>query len=301
MAQVFPPIALTLGATDIAASSYSEWSDATAYIAGDEVVVTTAIPHREYRALQSSTNKPPATEPAYWSDLGATNQYRLLDDSVNTQTTATTSFYTTLTPAGTPTHLALYGLSGVLSVRVEITFDGALVYDVTHVLSVLRETGSWWEFFFGARTYQSSLQVPVGGWYGGEFKLTFTGDTGATLGVGHAALGIATGIGETMYGAQLEMTQYSTKEPDEWGNMVLVRRQNAKVARCKLVCSDAQVDHIYSVLAALDATPAAWDLNNTTGAGEGYDSFRIWGIANFRVLLEGHNATYCELDVTGLI
>jgi hypothetical protein len=299
--QVFPPTVVTLDATNIPASSYSEWSSVTNYVAGNNVRVTTAVPHREYRALQASLNKPPATEPAYWSDLGATNQYRLLDDSSSTQTTATTSFYSTLIPAGTPTHLALFGMTGVLSVRIEVTFEGAVVYDVTHTLEVLRETASWWEFFFGLRAYQSSLLVPVGGWYGGEFKLTFTGDTGATVGVGHVALGIAISLGETLYGANLAMTQYSTKEADEWGNIVLVRRVNAKVASVKLLCNDAQVDHIYRTLEALDATPAAWDLNNTTGAGEGYDSFRIWGIADFRILLESHNGTYCELDVTGLI
>lgn len=299
--QVFPPLALTLGATDIAASAFAEWSDATPYIAGDEVVVTTAIPHREYRALQAGTNKPPATNPEYWSDLGATNQYRLIDDSVSTPTEAVGSFYITLTPAGTPTHLALFGLAGVLSVRVEIEFDGEPVYDVTHTLSILRATGSWWEFFFGARTYQSSLLVPVGGWYNGIFKLTFTGDSGTTIGVGHAALGIAQHLGETLYGAEIGMTQYSTKETDEWGNTLLVRRPNAKLASVRLLCDDAGVDRIYRILEALDATPAAWDLNNTTGAGEGYDVFRIWGIADFRVLLSSHNGTYCELDVEGLI
>lgn len=297
--RVIRPQEISLAATDIAPSSYAEWDSGTSYVPGNYVVVTTATPHREYRALQNSTGLHPATNPAYWADQGATNQYRLLDDSTSTRTTATTSFYTTAQTPGSPTHLAAFGLDGVRSVRVQITWDGSEVYDQTTAMQIQRYTASWWEFFFGTRTYQSSLVAAIGGWYQGVIKVTFAGDTGAAIGVGHLALGGEQILGVTASGVELRMTQYSTKETDEFGNILLVPRANAKVASVQLRCDDDQVDRIYRVLESLDATPAVWDLNNDIT--DGRDVLRIWGIADFRLLYDVPNETVCELDVQGLI
>jgi hypothetical protein len=296
--QVYTPLLVVLDSSTADASTYAEWSSATAYVAGDNVKVTTAVPHHEYRALQSGTNKPPADYPDYWLDLGVTNPYRMLDSTVSTRSTATTTFSSVLTVTGTPSHLTLFGLDSVLSVRVQIEFDGTEVFDELYPLSVIRETGSWWEFFFGTRDYQTSLIQAIGGWYDATVTLTFTGDTGSTIGVGHCVLTQAHYLGETMYGVDLRMTQYSTKEEDGFGNKILVPRANAKVATAKLVLSESGVDRCYRILEALDATPCAWDLNNS---GSNFDSFRIWGIADFRVLLQEVGRTYCELDVEGLI
>lgn len=296
--RVIPSMDITLLATNITGSSYAEWSDVANYTAGDYVKVTTATPHREYRALQGGVNHPPATSPEYWSDQGATNQYRLLDDSTSTRTTATTSFWTTVQAPGTPTYLCLFGLDNVLTVEVQIQFDGEEVYNQLYALTIQRYTASWWEFFFGSRDYQASILIPIGGYYQGEVTVSFSGDTGATIGVGHLVLGTPLVLGETIFGAQLEMTQYSTKETDDFGNLILVPRDNAKIASVKLYCDDAQIDRIYRTLERLDATAAVWDLND---GGRDLDVLRIWGIADFRILLEDINGTFCELDVKGMI
>lgn len=297
--QVIVPSALTLTSTTVAASALAEWSAATAYSIGNQVKVTTTTPHREYEALQSGTNYPPAANPSHWLDLGATNQYRMIDDSVSSQTTATTAIEVVITPPGRFTHVALFGLSNVVQVQCVVTADAVDVFDATWAVSRIDESLAWSDYYFGEGIYGSSLVESVTAAYSDTtVTLTLTGDTGVTVGCGHLVLGVATYLGATLYGADLGIVDYSRKEADTWGNIQLVERAYAQTISARLRVDDSQVDRVASTLARLRATPCVYDCNNTGGAIE---SLRLFGFyRDFAVLLAGHNDSACELQLEGL-
>jgi hypothetical protein len=88
---------VSLVSSDVSESLYSEYdySGSTSYNSTDRVYVsyesdgvTERTPHKIYEATATTTTYPPEN-PANWSDLGATNRWKMFDGSPTSQTIAT--------------------------------------------------------------------------------------------------------------------------------------------------------------------------------------------------------------------
>lgn len=113
------------------ASDGSVWSSAIAYTAGAKVCYV----HERYEALKENTNKRPDQNAddidSPWRRLGATNQYAMLDDFVDTQTVSPqgTTEMTFSVPFNRATSFALLNVYAS-SVHVRITDDtGGVFFD----------------------------------------------------------------------------------------------------------------------------------------------------------------------------
>jgi hypothetical protein len=302
--RVIVPLTLTLTSSTATASALDEWSDATAYVPGNQVKVTTSVPHTEWESIQGGTNKPPADEPDYWVQLGVTNPYRMLDNTVNTTSTATETFTAVLTTPRRITHLGLFGLDGVRSVTVSVIYDGETEWTDTATLGRLDESATWWEYFFNAADYGETLVMAVPGWHNSDqtISVTFTGDTSATVSVGHLVLGVGQELGMTVYSAEAGIQSFSRKEADAWGNYYLAPRANAKRIQARVIIPGGTVDRVYRAISGLDAVAAVYDFNNSEAPEAARDALTVFGFfRDFRLLMEGYNQDYAEFEVEGLI
>jgi hypothetical protein len=94
---------------------------------------------------------------------------------------------------------------------------------------------------------------------------------------------------------QLGIKDYSRKETNEWGDVVLTQRSFAKKAQVPLSLDPAQIDALYDYLSGLRATPALWIVSDQ------YTSSVVYGYyQDFEILITYKDIADCNLTLEGL-
>lgn len=295
---VVKPIVITgamLTATDVAEADYAAWSGATTYALGNRAILTST--HKVYESLQASNlNHDPATSPTWWAEVSPTNRWKAFDLSNSTQTAKATSLYYELLPAKACSSVAALNLAGAQQIRIRMTDPSfGLVYDKTTDLVSIPEASTWYDWFFGARVEQTQhLANDLPTYPNATIRIDLTG--GATLAVGVLLLGQQHAIGDGVnYGARLGIRDYSRKETNEWGDVVLIQRAFAKLRGFSVQVPTEDLDRVEMLLTSLRATPALWI------GDESYAALSIYGwYSSFEVLVSYPTYADCNIEIEGL-
>ena len=256
--KVVKPIAVTdamLISTDVPETDYPAYAAGTTYPLGGRVIVLSN--HSIYESLQASNvGHDPLTSPTWWIRVSATNPWKLFDTSNSTQTKKSTSFTYTIKPNQAINAFAALNLTACSSLRIRLVDPVyGTVYDKTIDLTSVPETVGWWEWFFGQRT-APTLTVSLGlpSFPAASLILDFEG--GADLAVGTVIFGQQTFLGRGIkYGARVGIKDYSRKETNDFGDVVLVQRAFAKRANFDMYLDKAQTDSVQNILSGLRAVP----------------------------------------------
>lgn len=284
-----------LVSSTVAENDHPAWDSATVYAIGDRVIV--AAEHKIYEALTSNTNKPPATSPSDWLDLGATNRWRMFDEKVGTLTSATTSMSVTLKP-GVANALALINVNAA-TVQVTMTDPSAgVVFDRTYKLYAPYGVTDWYQYFFDEVRRKNTLVVSgMPSYRNAEIAVTLSGTTGSTIELGALVVGKERVYADAANaGASVGIQDFSRKERDAFGNFQIVERSFAKRARWSLVLRNVDVDDFQLRLAELRARPAVY-----VGSGR-LDAAVIYGFyRDFDVVIAYPNHSECSIELEGLV
>lgn len=294
--QLVKSIAITpamLTATSILENDYPEWAAPTTYSAGERVIF--ASEHKIYESLQSgNVGKYPDAEPTWWVEVSATNRWKLFDLSSSTQTVSATDCYYEITPGIACTALGLLNFSGILSIRIRVTDPTfGVVYDKTTDMRRTIESAGWYSWFFGARAEKTqfiALDLPS------YPKATIRIDLTGTPAIGVIVLGQLRTIGiGVMLGARVGIRDYSRKERNTWGDVVLTQRAFAKRESLSVLIDNKNLDNTHRLLAALRATPCLWIGHKP------YDSTVVYGFYNdFEINIQYADYAECSIDIEGL-
>ena len=296
--KVVKPIAVTdamLISTDVPETDYPAYAAGTTYPLGGRVIVLSN--HSIYESLQdSNTGHDPLSSPTWWIRVSATNAWKLFDNSNSTQTKKSTSFTYTIKPNQAINALAALNLAACTSLRIRLVDPVyGTVYDSTLNLSSVPEAVGWWEWFFGQRvqpTLTVSLDLPS--FPNATLTMDFAG--GVDLAVGTVLFGQQTFLGKGIkYGARVGIKDYSRKETNDFGDVVLVQRAFAKRANFDMYLDKAQTDSVQNILSGLRAVPCLW-----IGSSE-YESTILYGIyKDFEVMISYPTYSDCSLEIEGL-
>lgn len=307
---------------DITESGLSAWAAGTTYALGNQcyVITTEASPKTIHRIFESVVagnvgHHPLSKETGYWIEVGATNRWRMfdqssgsyteyLDDSVDLSDPLVVWFNVTDIDINV---LALLDVSGAVSISAQF-FDTshAAITGYDAVSSSLLEWDmaipvSWYWWFF-ADINQSSqsllyLNKPPSAVY---LKVTINQAVDAVpIRVGTLAFGGAVEIGDTQFGATLGLLDFSKKVRDEvFGTFSVLERGYARTMSCDCVLSNSSVSSVYSLLASIRAVPVIW-----IGSAEAtFNSTIVYGFyKSFNVVLESAGASMCNLEIEGLV
>lgn len=271
-------------------TDYPAWNSATSYAAGDRAII--AATHKVYQAITPSVNKAPAANPADWVEVGMTNRWRMFDDLVGTQTTASGSIEVVVTP-GMATGIALFSVSAD-SVRVEMTdaTDGK-VFDETYSLSGDIEEANWYSYFFDDVPTKSSLVVQgLPSYRNASVKVTISG--GSAVSVGALVFGRLYRLADAILAnTTVGIQDFSRKERDEWGNFTIVERAFADVARWNFIINNSRIDEVKKRLASLRATPAVYIGSEEYASTVIYGFYRDFDVA---IAYPEHSEVSIELE-----
>ncbi len=276
-------------------NDHPEWSSATAYTVGQKVII--AATHQIYEALTAHTNKPPATSPADWLPLGATNRWRMFDSKVGTTTSAAGLVSVTLAP-GIVTGVALFGVNAA-QVQVVMTDQvEGVVFDRTVDLQDYTDITDWHAYFFEDVRRKPSLIVEgLPSYRAAQLTITASGGEAETVSIGSLVIGkVRTFAENILAGASVGIQDFSRKERDAFGNFQVVERAYADLVRWRLILDNSRVDFFRETLASLRATPAVYVGSNAFNSTVIYGFFR-----DFDVTIAYPNHSECSIEIEGLV
>ena len=116
--------------------------------------------------------------------------------------------------------------------------------------------------------------------------------------VGVLKPGITADIGLTQWGASVGISDYSVKDRDPFGNVVINERAYSKKASFSVETGLSQFSKVFKTLAALRATPCVYIGTEE----EGYEPLLIYGFfKDFSIDIQYLDYHLCALEIEGLI
>lgn len=281
--------------SNVAENDYPEWTAGTNTIGTRKII---AAQHKVYEVLASTTTDSPlvglAANPPTWMEIGYTNRWRLFDEVVGTLTTNSGTVSVTIKPGTVVNSLALFNVQGK---SVTITMDDPVegrVYNRT-VNLVDAAVDNWYDWFFADIEVRSSMVILDMPAYG-TANVTVTIDSSSTAAVGALVIGKLVPVGTTTYGAKVGIDDYSRKERDKFGNLVVVEGAFSDTGDFPVVVETDRVSKIKKMLAEIRSKPVVWIGEET------YEATIIYGFfKSFDLIYSGPDASDCQLSIEGLI
>lgn len=293
--KVIRPVALTdamLIDTTVPESEHPTWASGTTYALGDRVMLS----HRIWESLQNgNTGNDPAVSPTWWANAGPTNRWAAWDASNSTSTAQPYEMSFEIDPGAAVNVVAAVGVVGATSMRVRLVDESyGVVYDETADFSTLPQESDWWNWFFGERVLRTlAVFRDIPAFPAAHLLIDLEG--GAELAVGTLMFGQLRqmGVGVSR-GLSLGIRDYSRKEVNEFGDVVLTRRSNAKRARAQIILEESEIDSAYAFFESVTATPCLWLLSDI-------ESTVVYGwFEDLEILLKYVDIAETELTLQGL-
>ena len=271
----------------------SIWAIGTTYALGARVILVAT--NSLYESLVAgNVGFSPDVNPLKWARVSATNRFRMFDTVNSSSSTRSALVDVSVLPSAVVNALALLNVVAQ-SIRVRMTdpTDG-VVFDTTYPMQAPPLLADWWNYFFDPITTKTDLFVSMPS-YGSATIRVEAAKTG-TVSIGTMILGAANSIGDGVeYGASVGIQDYSRKERNQWGDLVLVERSFARRASYRMLVPNANRPALNALLSSIRATPSLWV--GVTGQEDTY----IFGIyKDYQFIIEFTEDSVLTLDLEGL-
>jgi hypothetical protein len=297
--KIIRPMTITdavLASSNVPETDYAAWSAATTYADDAYAIIVSADTHQVWQSIAAGNlNHPPATSPTWWALVGATNRWRMFDQSTTSQTSNADSIAVSLDTAG---RIDAVALMNVDAAEASITMTDAVagvVYDRTVSLVSTSGINDAWSYCFEPIVRRRDLVLDdLPPYANAQIDITLSAP-GSTVKCGNCIVGLSRSIGDTQRGARLGIQDYSLKTRDAWGNYTVTERAYNRTASFLVQMDAALVDEVTALLATYRATPIVY-LGTTR-----YASTAVFGFyKDFTVEIAYATRSVCSLDVEGL-
>jgi len=250
------------------------YSTAVTYVLG----ATASYNQRVYESLQASNanNLPPVlpeTENAWWTDVGPTNKFAMVDMASNTQTVSASTLTAVFAPG---MRVNTIGFTGLSATSITVTATSRLTGVPTDVVVfgprttdlVIRRVLNGYDYAFEPFGTQPSLvYFDVPPYSDIVFTITISNSNG-NVKCGSVVVGTYIYLGDTRKGANGDALNFSTIERDLYGKATLIPRRSVPKISVNLLCPSIYVNKVRVARANLNAVPALY-----TGLDDGSNNY----------------------------
>ncbi|CAL9959634.1 hypothetical protein VPHK46_0054 [Vibrio phage K46] len=192
---------------------------APSYSVGDRVILESE--HLVYQCLVSTRQNPKdgATEDATatWIEVGPTNKWAMFDGLQNTKTMSSTDFTITLNPVAFSNTLAIFGFTGVASIRIEVDNSlGMNIYDKTYSMNDFSSIYDHYTYaFYQISSLDKFIATDLPPLPNTTIRVTFSG---SDMTIGELVTGFAIDIGQLVAeNTKSDRFRYREQEYNEFG------------------------------------------------------------------------------------
>ena len=238
-------------ASNLTEDEHLPYDAATTYARGD--FATSLTTHTVYRSLvdantgndpdaeQVAINDPFVTDPnpIHWQVFSATNLWRLFDKKPSVPAEGTTTVTVTVAPGKFIDGVAVFNVSGVETLLVEMKNDGATVYSVETSMQDDSIVIDGWSYYFTEILQLPELVLTGFPPYGSAtIEFTFTGDA---IKIGQICFGPIWDLGFVEHGASgFKGLDFSDVGVDEYGNLKTNKRAATSLHTFDVVLNTAE-------------------------------------------------------------
>lgn len=275
------------------------WAVGTTYAAAARVSAS----HMIYESVQAANvGHDPTTDTTltWWTPVVATNRWRMFDARNTSKTSRAGGIDLTLAPGAVYSGLYLGGMSGVSSAQVTMTdATVGVVYDKTTDMQVPMSSSDWYTYFFepvevgGESVIATDLPIYPNATIRVQL---FTASAPVVASIGVCVVGNVKQIGLGInYGVRVGIQDYSRKERNAYGDMLVVERAFAKRATFDMHVPRADVDSVHTLLSSVRAVPCVWI------GSDDYQSTVIFGFyKDFDISIQYFDFSVLSLSLEGL-
>jgi hypothetical protein len=280
----------------------TEWDGAGGLSAGVERMVTTTAEgaseatHKVYAVASGgdSSVDPTTDDGTNWTDLGSTNRWKLFNSIVQDVTSQNDGFEYVVTPDSNVTGVGIMNANaGSIAITVDDPVEGIIFDETFSMVAPISEAG-WWPYLFEPVDRKSNLYVDgIPPNVGAEFTVEFIGDGAVSAGI--LKFGYSRQLGESTYGANFSIIDYSTKEVTG-GQATISQGPYRDVADVPVAVPNSAFSNVKRILADYRATPAIW------AADENRDGTIIYGYYDrFDIMIANPALSELVIRIEGLI
>ncbi|MGE4536551.1 MAG: hypothetical protein AB7D37_05690 [Desulfovibrio sp.] len=292
------PRDITLISTNVAENDAQEWDGDTTYAAGVTVMVT--ADHRIYKSLRETTGENPADHlvgsDSAWSDKGATNAYKMLDEYINTTTSAEELLDVTISVARCDA-VGLFGCRGK-TLTIDVISGGTIIY--TRTWTLLKKVYTYTEYFFSDPVFVRDVftAIPIRG--ASTMRIRIDAGAGGTAQCGIVVTGMSAYLGETQWDVTPSRVSYSKIITDDYGNTSLSKGRLAKYLKFKARINTKEIDYIQKRLDDIDGIACIFVAYSETGYQP--EALLVYGYAKeVEPNLPNSELSTVQFEVEGLV
>ena len=287
---------------------YPAWNVATAYAVGDRVIVDSL--QSAFECVSSHTGTTPTlTMTTPWVRIGASNAWKPFDAAVSAQLVG----YAGGDQAVDLMRIRLTGLGRFSTVcvlatdasRVRVKFtdpNGTETYNTLRkAVDTTPVIDAWTYCFADLNVSRDFVFDGIDGWGSTAdsiLDIIVSNDaSGTPVRIGEIVVGLAVDIGECHAGPELSLIDYSRKETNEYGDLVLVERPYSFRGTFDVEIASDRRNRIQSLMAVLRATPCVF----FPSEDDANDGLIIYGFErDFSITYQTPTRTYASLEIEGL-
>lgn len=256
--RIVRPIEVTdaeLNSTNVV-NEYADWDIGSApYAAGQKAVDGNEV----YESISSNSDQPSigaAADPPTWLRLGWSNQYRMFRDGRDSESSRVGGIDVELEFGQVITTVAALGLQGSEVTLTATDPTDGLVYDET-IRLVDVGVSDWWEYFFlPYESEDTALFEGVPPYPSAVYNLSISVESPSDEALaGRIIAGAERELGVSNYGTSVSIIDYSTKERDGFGNIVLVPRRTVRLVDYDVTVSSPRIDFVVRQLEQIASMP----------------------------------------------
>lgn len=279
--------------SNVPETDYAVWNSATAYTAGQRVILTTGV-HKIYESITSNTNKNPVTSITDWVEVSPTNRWKMFDSSGGTITSNANSIVFSFS-ADKVTSMGFLDLTAQ-TVQIVGTQGATEFYNQTFDIPDKAIVEDWYAYFTADPFRATELTVKdIPAVFGATWTITIS-NPGVDAKCGNFICGNFIELGKTQYGASASIIDYSVKEVDAFGKATIVQRPFSKRMDVNLWVNASAVDSVTARLNTLRATPCLW-----VGSKDAYEALSVFGFfRDYNMSISYPSYSVLALSIEGL-
>jgi len=281
----------------IAGTGVTAGTTITAFLTGTGGTGTYTVSASQTVGSTTITGHAPLTNTSYWQRADSTNRWRMHDSSASTQTAnagAITNSYQLNTISDTVVLLNLNCTN--VNITVTDATDGEVYNEDISGVEIDGITDYYKYCFEPIVRKNDILFGDLPKYPNAVMDITISTSTGQTALCGVCYIGHKLDAGETGYGMQLGIQDYSVKEQDQFGNYQITERAYSRKVSLLMKVENGAVDALHNFFAGYRSTPAVYIGVSSYGASYVFGFYK-----EFNIEIPHTAFSVCSIEIEGLI
>lgn len=269
----------------------------TAFGTGTGGTGTYTVSISDTAASTTMTGSAPLTNSAAWARADSTNRWRMHDSSASTQTANVGTIANVYQLTTVADSVALLNIDCTnVNILVTDPTDG-VVYNTSISGVELDGITDYYKYCFEPIIRKSDIlfgDLPK--YPSATLAITITTGTGQTALCGVCYIGQRLEAGQTGYGMQLGIQDYSVKTQDDFGNYQITERSYSRKVSLMMKIDNTSVDSFHNFLAGYRAQPAVYIGATSYGASYVFGFYK-----EFNIEIPHLAFSICSIEIEGLV